>query len=73
MIQSMTGFATKTITITKDKNQKTHLSITLKALNSRYFEVNTKLPPALSHLETDFIKLFKNALHRGYIHFTVYP
>lgn len=72
MIQSMTGFATKTITITKGKDQKAHISIQIKALNSRYFEVSTKLPHVLSHLETDFIKLFKKSLHRGHIHFNVH-
>ena len=68
----MTGFAAKTITITRDKDQKAHISIHLKALNSRYFEVNAKLPQPLSHLETDLIKLLKKALHRGYISFIVH-
>lgn len=68
----MTGFAAKTITITKDKDQKAHISLQLKALNSRYFEVSAKLPHTLSHLETEFIKLFKKALHRGHIHFSVH-
>lgn len=72
MIQSMTGFASKTITITKDKDQKAHISLQLKSLNSRYFEVSTKLPHPLSHLETEFIKLFKKALHRGHLHFSVH-
>ncbi len=72
MIQSMTGYATKTITITKGSDQKAHISIQLKALNSRYFELNAKLPPALSYLETDLIKLFKKSLIRGYISFIVY-
>jgi uncharacterized protein (TIGR00255 family) len=72
MIQSMTGFATTTLTITKGKDQKAHISIHLKTLNSRYFEVNAKLPHPLSHLETDLIKLFKKSLYRGYVHFTVH-
>lgn len=72
MIQSMTGFASKTITITKDKDQKAHISLQLKSLNSRYFEVSTKLAHPLSHLETEFIKLFKKALHRGHLHFSVH-
>ncbi len=71
MIQSMTGYANKTISITKG-DQRAHISIQLKALNSRYFEVNAKLPPALSYLETDLIKIFKKTLVRGYIHFIVY-
>ena len=72
MIQSMTGFATKTLTLVKDKDHKAQVSIFLKTLNARYFEVNAKLPAALSHLENDIIKLFKNNFHRGSIHFTVY-
>lgn len=71
-MQSMTGFASKTITITKGSDQKAHISMMLKALNSRYFEANTKLPPSLSHLETDLIKQFKKHLVRGYIHFVVH-
>ena len=72
MMQSMTGFATKTISITKGKDQKATITISLKALNSRYFETNIKLPQALSHLETDLIKLFKKELHRGSIFLTVW-
>lgn len=72
MIQSMTGYATKTITLTKGTDQKAHISMQLKALNSRYFEVNAKLPPALSYLETDLIKTLKKALTRGYITLIVY-
>ncbi len=72
MMQSMTGFATKTISITKGKDQKAAITISLKTLNSRYFETNIKLPQALSHLETDLIKLFKKTLHRGSIFLTVW-
>ncbi len=68
----MTGFATKTVTLIKDKEHKAHVSLSLKSLNARYFEVNAKLPYALSHLETDLIKLFKESLHRGYIYFTIH-
>ncbi len=72
MIQSMTGFASKTITITQGTEQKAHISLHLKALNSRYFELNTKLPPSLSHLETDIIKLLKKQLTRGYVSLVVH-
>jgi len=72
MMQSMTGFATKTISITKGKDQKATITISLKALNSRYFETNIKLPQPLSHLETDLIKLFKKSLYRGSIFLTVW-
>ncbi len=68
----MTGFASKTTSITKGKDQKAHIAMHLKTLNSRYFEANIKLPPSLSHLETDLIKLFKKSLVRGYVHFMVH-
>lgn len=69
-MQSMTGFASKSITITKEKDQKATLTMHLKTLNSRYFETNIKLPHQLSGFETDFIKLFKKTLYRGSIFFT---
>lgn len=72
MIRSMTGYAAQTITITKGKDQKSHISLQLKTLNSRYFELNAKLPPALSYLETELIKIFKKGLVRGYVTFSVY-
>jgi uncharacterized protein (TIGR00255 family) len=71
-MHSMTGFATKTITITRGPDQKAHISLHLKTLNGRYFEANIKLPPTLSYLETDLLKLFKNTLQRGTVNFAVY-
>ena len=72
MIQSMTGFASKTLTLIRDKDHKANVSIHLKTLNARYFELNAKLPHPLSHLETDLLKLFKKTLHRGYVYFNVF-
>lgn len=68
----MTGFASKTLTIIRDKDNKANVSIHLKTLNARYFELNAKLPHALSHIETDLLKLFKKTLHRGYVYFNVF-
>lgn len=65
MITSMTGFAATTLTLSDDKGSQTQLSLMLKSLNSRFFEAHCKLPYALSHLETECIKLFKEKLHRG--------
>jgi uncharacterized protein (TIGR00255 family) len=72
MIESMTGFATKTITLTKNDTSKATVSLSLKALNARFFETTCKLPYQLSNLEPAFIKLFKKRLLRGHIHFTVH-
>lgn len=64
MTFSMTGFATKTIEVSLLTN-KAYLSMTLKSLNSRFFEATCKLPHALQSLEIEFIKLLKDSLHRG--------
>lgn len=72
MIQSMTGFASKTLVIFPSDQAPVNISIALKALNSRFFETTCKLPFALNNFETDFIKLFKTRLQRGHIYFTIH-
>ena len=71
MIQSMTGFATKTITLSLSDKSKINVSLSLKSLNSRFFETTCKLPYALSNLETELVKLFKKKLLRGQVYFTI--
>lgn len=70
MMLSMTGFASKTIMV-EHQNAHAQLTIIIKSLNSRFFETTCKLPFALTHLETEFIKLFKHHLRRGNITFTI--
>lgn len=65
MIVSMTGFAQKIVMIETPDGSHAQLSLTLKSLNSRFFECTCKLPYALTHLETDFIKACKKRLRRG--------
>ena len=72
MIQSMTGFASKTLVIFPSTESPVNISIALKSLNSRFFETTCKLPFALNNFETDFIKLFKMRLQRGHIYFTIH-
>jgi uncharacterized protein (TIGR00255 family) len=71
MLQSMTGFASKAITIPLDSEGQATITLSLKALNSRFFEATCKLPYALSHLETDLIQLLKSKLKRGHIFFSI--
>lgn len=71
-IVSMTGFASKTFVITAPSGERSSISMNLKTLNSRFFETSIKLPISLSHLETTFIKQFKETLRRGHIYFTAY-
>lgn len=72
MIHSMTGFATKTLILTTPEGKKTSVNMSLKSLNTRFFETTFKLPTSLFHLETTLIKLFKKHLYRGHVYFTVY-
>lgn len=70
MLLSMTGFATKTVSL-PTATESVSLTISIKSLNSRFFESTFKLPYALSFLETDLIQLCKNKLTRGHVFFTV--
>lgn len=72
MIVSMTGFATRSFTLPLDEKTKVNVIVSIKSLNSRFFETTCKLPYPLSHLETEFIKIFKKKLLRGHIFFTLY-
>src|SRR5581483_7019447 len=72
MLCSMTGFASKTFILTTAAGDKAHISINVKALNSRFFETTIKLPHSMAHLETTCIKLFKEALRRGHIYCSAY-
>jgi uncharacterized protein (TIGR00255 family) len=71
MLRSMTGFATQSSIISVN-DAKVPINISIKSLNSRYFDVNCKLPYPIANLETDFVKLFKAQLHRGSITFMVH-
>ena len=68
----MTGFATKTMVLSSPDNTKVNVSISIKSLNSRFFEATCKLPHIASHLETDLIKMLKKNLHRGHIYLTIH-
>ena len=78
MIRSMTGFSSTILTLPRKNTdtgvheQPLQLSMTLKTLNSRFFEMTCKLPYSLSFLETDLIKYFKSKLYRGNVVFTVH-
>jgi len=68
MLCSMTGFSSKNIVL----SDATQCLITLKSLNSRFFECNCKLPSVFSHLETVLQKKLRQKLIRGTIFLTVH-
>jgi len=71
MIQSMTGFSTKTISI-PTSNDPVSVNMLLKSLNTRFFEASCRLPHVFAAYETELIKLFKKRLKRGQIYFTLH-
>jgi uncharacterized protein (TIGR00255 family) len=71
MTQSMTGFATSTVLLPTPSNERVVVTLTIKSLNSRFFDASCRLPHLFSSYETDFIKLFKSKLGRGQIYFTI--
>ena len=56
----MTGFATKLVPLTDKDGSRASLSINLKSLNSRFFELTCRLPYQINHLETSLAKILKN-------------
>jgi len=72
MVLSMTGFASKTATITLKDKSKINVSIDLKTLNSRFFETTCKLSYSISHLETELISKLKPYIVRGHTYLTIH-
>jgi len=72
MILSMTGFAVKTIPLLLKDGSSSQLTITVKTLNSRFFETTCKFPYLLSNLENQIIKVLKARLYRGHVYCTMH-
>jgi len=67
----MTGFSNKVVELPLADGNKAYLSLTLKSLNSRYFEATCKIPYAMQSMEVELIKLFKDFLYRGKVTFNI--
>lgn len=65
MLVSMTGYCSKNQQISLPHAGDVQLTIELKTLNGRFFEVVNKLPSCLSHLEIVFNALLHEKLIRG--------
>jgi len=72
MIRSMTGFATKNIVLTPATGENIQITISIKSLNSRFFETTFKMPHIIGGLEVPLIKHLKSKLLRGHVYFTLY-
>lgn len=71
MFLSMTGFASKTVSLDLNKKDKVSLSLELKTINTRFFEASCKLPSILSCLEIKIINKLKSNLFRGRAYFSI--
>jgi len=67
----MTGFSSQTVTIDLKSGGTVTLYIELKSLNSRFFEVTSKLFGSLSQLEVPMTSLLKEKLIRGRVYAVV--
>jgi len=72
MIRSMTGFAGKNIVLPLPGQTKANMTISIKSLNSRFFETTFKMPHIFNSLETECIKILKEKLLRGHIYATMH-
>ncbi|MBM17638.1 MAG: hypothetical protein CL947_01050 [Epsilonproteobacteria bacterium] len=71
MVQSMTGYASSIIEIPIKEQERLSLSISIKSLNSRYFEATCKVPYLLANIDVSIQRILKQKLHRGHVYITV--
>lgn len=66
VLSSMTGFVSKTIELPPAaSNKPVLLTVSIKSLNTRFFEVNWRLPQALASLEVELTSRARVQLKRG--------
>jgi len=68
----MTGFATSTTELYPSPDMVVHATMTIKTLNSKFFEATCRLPHVLAHLEQPIIQRCKDQLKRGSVTVTVH-
>jgi uncharacterized protein (TIGR00255 family) len=71
VLLSMTGFSCGTCEIKTKDGRKLSFSVEMKAINSRFFELTSKLPSFLNHLEIKIINLLQKRLIRGRVYMIV--
>lgn len=71
MIQSMTGYFSGEFSWNLSSQKQVKLFVEIKTLNSRFFEVSSKLPSALSVVEQEITNIFRRKLVRGKVFFHV--
>lgn len=72
MIRSMTGFASRTLSLAIDAATRANCSVSLKSLNSRFFESTCRIPYQINSIETTIIKYLNTHLRRGHVYVTIH-
>jgi len=70
MVLSMTGFGSATKEL-QTPNGMLSLSVEIKTVNTRFFEVSCRIPSGLSHLEHQLVSELKKKLVRGRVYLTI--
>ena len=71
MLESMTGFSSKSASLEVQGVGRISLSVEIKSINSRFFEMVCKLPSVLGSLEIKIQHLLQKKLRRGRAYFTI--
>lgn len=71
MLMSMTGFGSSAQSITLQSKELLTITIELKTLNARYFEMVCKLPSSFNSLEIEISNQLKASLCRGKLFFSI--
>ena len=71
MLISMTGYVSKNQQLALSKAGALNLTIELKSLNGRFFEVVSKLPSSFNHLEVPIAALLQEKLVRGRVYLNI--
>ncbi len=73
MLFSMTGYSAETMDLVISKGKIVSVTIEIKSLNSRFFELTTRLSKNLTFLETDIYSTLRKKLIRGRIYCSIQP
>ncbi|MEK7880969.1 MAG: YicC/YloC family endoribonuclease [Deltaproteobacteria bacterium] len=65
MCSGMTGYGSAVFTLSSEEGKEENFSVEVKSLNSRYLEVNTRIPERFSKLETGIRDFIKKRFSRG--------
>lgn len=68
MLRSMTGFASMTSQLELSALGLVGITVEIKTLNSRFFEVVSKLPSVFNHLELQISSSLQESLQRGRVY-----